>query len=72
MQLESIQKFLERILIFGQPTICENCDCHVFHQYVIEFSNGKRWIIGLNIYKQREFHALFIIQFRYITKKRMH
>jgi dTDP-4-amino-4,6-dideoxygalactose transaminase len=24
------------------PTICENCDCHVFHQYVIRITNGKR------------------------------
>jgi UDP-2-acetamido-2-deoxy-ribo-hexuluronate aminotransferase len=24
------------------PTICDNCDCHVFHQYVIRITNGKR------------------------------
>jgi UDP-2-acetamido-2-deoxy-ribo-hexuluronate aminotransferase len=24
------------------PTICESCDCHVFHQYVIRILNGKR------------------------------
>ena len=24
------------------PTICEMCDCHVFHQYVIRITNGKR------------------------------
>ena len=24
------------------PTICESCDCHVFHQYVIRITNGKR------------------------------
>lgn len=24
------------------PTICETCDCHVFHQYVIRILNGKR------------------------------
>ena len=24
------------------PTICENCDCHVFHQYVFRVLNGKR------------------------------
>lgn len=24
------------------PTICETCDCHVFHQYVIRITNGKR------------------------------
>ena len=24
------------------PTICEACDCHVFHQYVIRITNGKR------------------------------
>ncbi len=24
------------------PTICESCDCHVFHQYVIRVLNGKR------------------------------
>ncbi|WMW78171.1 DegT/DnrJ/EryC1/StrS family aminotransferase [Flavobacterium sp. 20NA77.7] len=24
------------------PTICEACDCHVFHQYVIRILNGKR------------------------------
>ncbi|WP_264543650.1 MULTISPECIES: DegT/DnrJ/EryC1/StrS family aminotransferase [Flavobacterium] len=24
------------------PTICESCDCHVFHQYVIRIMNGKR------------------------------
>lgn len=24
------------------PTICEQCDCHVFHQYVIRILNGKR------------------------------
>lgn len=24
------------------PTICENCDCHVFHQYVIRITNGQR------------------------------
>ena len=24
------------------PTICDNCDCHVFHQYVIRIMNGKR------------------------------
>jgi dTDP-4-amino-4,6-dideoxygalactose transaminase len=23
-------------------TICENCDCHVFHQYTIQILNGKR------------------------------
>lgn len=24
------------------PTICDHCDCHVFHQYVIRILNGKR------------------------------
>ena len=24
------------------PTICDSCDCHVFHQYVIRITNGKR------------------------------
>lgn len=24
------------------PTICDACDCHVFHQYVIRILNGKR------------------------------
>jgi UDP-2-acetamido-2-deoxy-ribo-hexuluronate aminotransferase len=24
------------------PTICDTCDCHVFHQYVIRITNGKR------------------------------
>lgn len=24
------------------PTICDTCDCHVFHQYVIRILNGKR------------------------------
>ncbi|WP_298392825.1 DegT/DnrJ/EryC1/StrS aminotransferase family protein [Flavobacterium sp.] len=24
------------------PFICETCDCHVFHQYVIRITNGKR------------------------------
>jgi len=24
------------------PTICDSCDCHVFHQYVIRILNGKR------------------------------
>ena len=24
------------------PTICDECDCHVFHQYVIRITNGKR------------------------------
>jgi len=24
------------------PAICEQCDCHVFHQYVIRILNGKR------------------------------
>ena len=24
------------------PTICESCDCHVFHQYVIRILNGNR------------------------------
>ena len=24
------------------PTICDICDCHVFHQYVIRITNGKR------------------------------
>lgn len=24
------------------PTICASCDCHVFHQYVIRITNGKR------------------------------
>lgn len=24
------------------PTICDACDCHVFHQYVIRITNGKR------------------------------
>ena len=24
------------------PTICDDCDCHVFHQYVIRITNGKR------------------------------
>ncbi len=24
------------------PSICETCDCHVFHQYVIRITNGKR------------------------------
>ena len=24
------------------PTICDQCDCHVFHQYVIRILNGKR------------------------------
>ena len=24
------------------PTICDVCDCHVFHQYVIRITNGKR------------------------------
>ncbi|MBL7473967.1 DegT/DnrJ/EryC1/StrS family aminotransferase [Robertkochia sediminum] len=23
-------------------TICENCDCHVFHQYTLRITNGKR------------------------------
>ena len=27
---------------FVAPTICEACDCHVFHQYVIRITNGKR------------------------------
>ena len=24
------------------PNICDTCDCHVFHQYVIRITNGKR------------------------------
>jgi UDP-2-acetamido-2-deoxy-ribo-hexuluronate aminotransferase len=24
------------------PFICDNCDCHVFHQYVFRVTNGKR------------------------------
>jgi UDP-2-acetamido-2-deoxy-ribo-hexuluronate aminotransferase len=24
------------------PIICDTCDCHVFHQYVIRITNGKR------------------------------
>lgn len=24
------------------PVICDTCDCHVFHQYVIRITNGKR------------------------------
>ncbi len=24
------------------PTICDQCDCHVFHQFVIRITNGKR------------------------------
>jgi UDP-2-acetamido-2-deoxy-ribo-hexuluronate aminotransferase len=24
------------------PVVCDNCDCHVFHQYVIRITNGKR------------------------------
>ena len=24
------------------PVICDDCDCHVFHQYVIRITNGKR------------------------------
>ena len=34
------------------PTICENCDCHVFHQYVIRITNGKR--DGLLAYLQEK------------------
>ena len=32
------------------PTICESCDCHVFHQYVIRIMNGKRDGLLSNIY----------------------
>ena len=49
------------------PTICESCDCHVFHQYVIRILNGKR--DGLLEHLQaKEFHVRFIIQFHYTVK----
>jgi dTDP-4-amino-4,6-dideoxygalactose transaminase len=25
-----------------QDFICDNCDCHVFHQYTLKITNGKR------------------------------
>lgn len=34
------------------PFICETCDCHVFHQYVIRIMNGKR--DGLLAYLQEK------------------
>ncbi len=50
------------------PTICDNCDCHVFHQYIIRIINGKR--DGLMDYLLvNEFRVQFIIQFRCTVKK---
>ena len=34
------------------PTICDQCDCHVFHQFVIRITNGKR--DGLLAYLQEK------------------
>ncbi len=30
------------VTVNGCEGICENCDCHVFHQYTLKITNGKR------------------------------
>jgi dTDP-4-amino-4,6-dideoxygalactose transaminase len=44
------------------PSICDICDCHVFHQYTLRIVDGDR--DGLNeILAAKIFHVLSIIPF---------
>ncbi len=39
---EGIKDIIVPKTVKGCSTICENCDCHVFHQYTLRIINGKR------------------------------
>jgi dTDP-4-amino-4,6-dideoxygalactose transaminase len=66
MRHVNIQLHLKGIRI-SAPSICDICDCHVFHQYTLRIVDGDR--DGLNTCKAKIFHVLSIIPF-HCTHKR--
>jgi UDP-2-acetamido-2-deoxy-ribo-hexuluronate aminotransferase len=39
---ENIQKHLKVHKNIMAPTICDVCDCHVFHQYTLRIIDGEK------------------------------
>jgi dTDP-4-amino-4,6-dideoxygalactose transaminase len=49
------------------PSICDICDCHVFHQYTLRIVDGDRDGL-MKYFKAKIFHVLSIIQFHCTQK----
>lgn len=43
----------------GCESICENCDCHVFHQYTLRITNGKRDALAAHLAEKSIPHGIY-------------
>ena len=50
------------------PLICDNCDCHVFHQYTLTIKDADRDALVKHLMKM-EFLVVFITPYRCINKR---